>query len=414
MSENSGNTYIKGYKFQAYPTEEQKQMINKYIDLYRFVYNWGIAQEEEQYKLKKDRITTTGFLRYFDLNLKLTEFRNKPGNEWIKEIPNSTSRLALRDVANAYIQFFKHPDKFHSPKFKSKKRSKKYFKTRNDRFSINGNRFRFEGMAFSKGKGKNIPLDEIQLHFDTGFFRDDKVKYICPTISVDNLDRYWVSFSVEEECIDLDTPKTDAIGIDVGVRQTMVLSTGEVFNRPKEKINNLESKLRHAMRHYSRDIDRRMKESIRTKTKYEDIPISNRSQKRLNKVRKLYKRITNIKENFYHETIKSIVLRNPEAIVIENISTRELQKKSGKLWANKYLPKADFRKMHVIIEEKCKKYNVPLIKADKQFKSSQICSVCGNIKDPYSRHVYICPVCGNRMDRDVNAAINLKNLAYIN
>ena len=397
-------TFNKGYRYRIYPTDSQKELIRKYIDLYRFVYNWGLALEHNQYNLYKDGKSNIRFFSFFDLCKEFKKFRDLEENSWLKELPNTTARLALKDVIESYNKFFKCKG-FGYPKFKTKKRSPKSFKTRNERFYIEGDKIRFEGLKYSLSDGAEM----VDLHFDTGFLRNQNVKYMQPSISIDNLGNYWVSFSIEMPCKILDTPKTEPIGIDVGIRQTMTLSTGEVFNKPKEKINRLKKRLSKAQHHYSRDVNRRMLEAKRTKTKYDDIPISKRSQKRKEKIQKLYNKISNIKKNFYHETIKNIVLRNPEAIVIETISTREIT--SNNSWATKMFDGADFYTMHKIIEDKCTKYSIPLIKADRGFPSTQICSCCGYIKKMHSNHIYICPVCGNRMDRDVNAAINLRNLA---
>ena len=405
MSSENQNNYIKGYKYRIYPTDSQKELIRKYIDLYRFVYNWGLALEESNYKLYKDGKSDIKFFNFFDLCQEFKKFKDLEENSWLKVLPNTTARLALRDVINSYNKFFKCKEIGH-PKFKSKKRSPKMFKTRNERFYINGDKIRFEGLSYGHTATSS---DLVDLHFDSGFTRDQNVKYIQPSISIDNLGNYWVSFSIETPYELLSTPKTEPIGIDVGIRHTMTLSTGEIFNRPKEKIDKLKRRLSRESHHYSRDINRRMLEARRTKTKYDDIPISKRSQKRKEKIQKLYNRISNIKKSFYHETIKNIVLRNPEAIVIETISTREIT--SNNSWATKMFDGADFYTMHKIIEDKCTKYNIPLIKADKQYPSTQMCSCCGHIKKLRSHHTYICPVCGNRMDRDVNAAINLRNLA---
>ena len=411
----SDNTYIRSYKYRIYPTESQRELINTFVNLRRYVYNWGIAREEERYQEKKDGKTTHGFYSYYDLNRMFGKLRNSPDKEFLKKIPLSTARLALRDVANAYLSHFSNVYQ-GSPKFKSKKRAPKMFKTRNDRFYIDGDRVRFEGLYCSPDhKSENAVVETINLKFDTGFKRSDSIKYISPSISIDNFDNYWVSFSIEEPVIELNVPQSEPIGIDMGIRQTLVLSTREVFNRPNDKIKKLNKKLKRQHRHYTRDVIHRSKEAKRTKTKYEEIPISNRSQKRLNGIRKTYARITNIKTTWYHTIIKQIVTRNPQTIVIENIRVRELQQKRYTQDLKDALAHADFYTMRKIFEHKCNRYGVNLIIAPKEYPSSQICSNCGFIKDSHKdhgKHTYVCPNCGMRLDRDINAALNLLSLAY--
>ena len=402
--------YMHGYRFRIYPTEKQKELINRLIDLYRFAYNWGIARQKEQYRKRVNGETKYGILSYYDFCREFTIFRNLPENAWMKELPSSTAKLALRDVAKSFKDFFSR--KFGYPKFKSKKRSPKMFKTRNDRFYIDGDGVRIEGLYYELGKSDQT--ETINLHHDFGYRKSDKTKYIQPSISIDNLGEYWVSFSIEEPVIHLNKPKTEAIGIDVGIRQTMVLSTGEVFIRPKNKIKRLDKRLRHAWHHMTRDIKRRRQEAIRTKTKYEDIPVSNRAKKRENKVKKLHKKITNVKRDFYHNTIKSIVTRNPEAIVIETLHSRDIERQhKGRPYISHEIHHADFYTMHKIIEDKCNTYGIHLVKATDEYPSSQICSNCGYQQDIGRKTLYRCPICGMELDRDINAALNLRNLVYV-
>ena len=329
MNDIDDNIYIKSYKYRLYPTEKQKNLINKYINLYRYVYNWARAQQDVIQQKKANEESGYGFYSFYDLCKLFAEYRDQPGNEWLKELPNTTARLALRDVVDAYDRFFKGFNRH--PKFKSKKRSPKMFKTRNDRFYIDGDKVRFEGLYCDPGH--HGFSDKIDLHIDLGYKREDKIKYIQPSISIDNLGNYWLSFSLELSKEILNVPKSDPIGIDMGIRNTLTLSNGEVYNRPNDKINRLERRIKRVKRHISRDIKRRLMESKRTKTKYDDIPVSNRSHKRQIKLRKLSNKVANIKHTWYHNTIKQIVLQNPEAIVIETIKVdklRKANKKSGK------------------------------------------------------------------------------------
>ena len=83
-------TYNHGYKLRIYPTEEQKELINKYIGVYRYIYNWGISKQEQIYQDKKNGEPNRGFYSFFDLCKLFKMHRDSPGNEWLKEIPNTT------------------------------------------------------------------------------------------------------------------------------------------------------------------------------------------------------------------------------------------------------------------------------------------------------------------------------------
>ena len=386
--------FHRGYKYRIYPNEDQSKQIDRYITLFRNVYNWGIAKEEEIYQQYKQGLSKYGFYNYFDLNRIFTEERNKPENEWLKEIPNTTARLALRNVVNAYNKFFKGITK--CPKFKSKKHSKPSFNTRNDRFKIHNNGIKIEGMHDSY----------IDLGFDSGLYLN---KVTNPVISRDNLGNYYVSFNLEEESKDLSIPKTKGVGIDLGIRQTFTLSTGEIYNQPKEKLDKIDRQLKRISRHITRDRKRREAIAKRTKTKCEDIPKSKHELERESKKNKLLRKKHNIKDTFYHTVSKGIVNKNPEFVCMETFSKTAIYKSHKSIAKKAKIHDVSFYDIIQKMKHKCSQYNIPFIQAPVYFASTKTCSNCGSVKNMGGKHVYKCPVCGMIEDRDINAAINLMN-----
>lgn len=386
--------YIRGYKFKIYPTEEQKEKLNRYIELHRAIYNWAIEQEQKICKLHKNGESEYGFYNFRELCALFTAEKRKPESEWMKELPDHTARTALRNVTNGYKRFFKGQN-FNKPWFKDKKTCKKAFGTRNNRFKIHNDGIKIEGMQDSY----------IKLGFKSGMYYN---KVINPVITLDNLGDYYISFSVEEDIVPLDTPKTDVIGIDLGTRQTIILSTGEAFNQPNEKLKKLDRRIRRLEKHIARDRNRRYEIARRTRTKYEDIPKSKRELKREFKKNKLLRKQHNIKDTFYHTIIKREVIdRNPECVIMENISVTEMHRTGPYL--SSQIAQVSFYDIICKTRDKCNKHNIPFIQAPRDFKSTKTCSNCGYEKDLKGYHRYICPNCGMKMDRDINAAINLKN-----
>ena len=100
-----------------------------------------------------------------------------------------------------------------------------------------------------------------------------------------------------------------------------------MYTQPKDKLEKLERKRKKQQRHVTRDINRRFSESIRTKAKYEDIPKSKRSIKRELRLNKIYRKIHNIKDTYYHTITKQIVMRNPEYVCMETFSKQKFAKK---------------------------------------------------------------------------------------
>ena len=383
---------IRGHKYQIYPTEDQARQLDTYINLYRYVYNWGLSKEKELYEKYKQGLSEKKFYSYFDLTGIFTIIRNDPEFYWLKNIPYNTAKNALKDVVDSYKKFFNRQNNF--PKFKTKKKSKPSFKTKKDSFKINKSFIKIEG---------------VKTHISLGFDSDLCIisKCIGPSISKDNLGNYYVSFSLEEESKSLEIPKSEPIGIDLGVRRTFTLSTGEIYNQPKEKLDRLERRRRRIDRHVTRDINRRQAEARHTKTKYEDIPKSKRAIKRELKRLKIYRKIHNIKDTYYHTITKQIVMRNPEYVCMETFSVNKMNKENKTI--SKLLHSASFYDITQKIKDKCEKYNIPFIQAPRYYPSTKMCSNCGSIKDMNSKHTYKCPVCGMVEDRDINAAINLMN-----
>lgn len=393
--------FNRGYKFKIYPTEDQAKQIDRFIDFTRYVYNWGIAKEREIYELCQEGLTDgKSFYTYFELE---TLFRyerdNNPDMYWVKEFPLTTAKLALRNVYNGYKRFFKDKNgKVNIPNFKSKKRSKKSFNTRNDTFKIENDRIKIEGIntRISLGFNSELIINEN---------KNSSIQAINPVITKDNLGDYYVSFSLEEETKMLDKEKSEGIGIDVGERRTYTLSTGEIINQPKDKLEKLERRRKMQQRHVTRDINRRYEESIRTKTKYEDIPKSKRAIKREEKLRKTERKIHNIKNTFYDQTTSEIVKRNPEYVCMETLSVSDMKKSKN---IRKDL-NTSFYDMSQKMKNKCEQNNIPFIQAPTYFPSTKTCSNCGYIKIMKGKHTYKCPNCGMVEDRDINAAINLMN-----
>ena len=399
------NTYYKGYKFRIYPTEDQKDVINKLMNSYRYAYNWALEKINYRYMEYLADLSEYKNYTFIDLCHIFTEYKKSSDEQWLKDIPHTTARYAIKDaITNMNTYFKSHSGK---PKFKSKKGRTKSFGTRNDRFFIEGNGVRFEGIHNKKSRSAGM----IDLGFNCTQFSKN-TKYYNPRISIDKNGYYYASFCILETKIPYQTPKTEPIGIDLGYRQTMVVSNGDVYNRPNKKIDKIDKQIGQIQHHISRDIERRITEAKRTRTKYEDIPKSNRALKREARYHKLLDRKHNIKINWCYGTVNSILSENPEMVVIENIDIKYMMKSQNR-FARKYIAKADLAMMSNIIIHKCNQHNIPYMQASSTYPSSQICSNCGSIKDmSHGKKIYVCPNCGMVMDRDLNAAINLRNLAF--
>ena len=382
--------YLRGFKIKLYPTEEQKLILNKQISLFRFVYNWALEVEHSNYHNNGSH-----FLRHREMYDKLKEFRNTPGNEWLKELPLNSARHAVISLINAFLCFFERNCKY--PRFKSRKHSNKYFIVRGERVRFKGDYVHIEG--FKRGDYILIKKPPIPRY-------DNMKKYNC-VIKFDGID-YWLSFTTElYDPMEFNEPTTEGIGIDLGLRKLAQLSNGKSYKLPDTE--KLQRRKKRQQRKVSKDIRRRLEEAKQTRTKFEDVQPSKSMIKRAQKYRKICTKITNINRTFIHGMTSEIVSTNPEFIVVETLNVVGMLK-------NKYLAKnisaASFGTISYQLKYKAKRKGIPFVKAPIDFASTKICSNCGNRYDVKRSEVYKCPVCGLTIDRDLNAAINLRNYFY--
>lgn len=383
---NANLDRLRGHKIKLYPTDEQKAMINKVINIYRAVYNIGLDMQTTNYKNGKK------YIQYYQMCKVFSNMRNNdPDYQWLNEITMSTIRQALVNLDHAFKNFFNKV--FLYPKFKSKKHSRKSFMVRSDRVYIRDDRYiQVPDIGIIYTKYHQIPLGS---------------RVYNASIVFDGYD-YWFTCQYEREFINMDNiPKSEPIGVDVGIRNLITTSNGEFYKLSDTR--KYEKRLKRQQRRLQKSYDHYIAESMRTKTKYEDVPKSKNMQKRLNKRFKTIQKIRNKRKNDIHTATKRIVDSNPSAIVIEDIRTKDLIHTTP--WIRKYKP--CFGMIHDILKYKAEDRNIPIIIANHNYPSSQICSRCGNKRKVY-HETYKCNVCGLKIDRDLNAAINLRNLAYQN
>lgn len=394
------NNFI-GYKIKLYPTEEQKIVLNKHFGFYRWTYNWSIDKILELRKEHKNA-------KYLTISKILGDMRNSIGYEWLKESPLANCRISIRSALKAFELFYSKRN--NHPKYKSKKFSDMKFGVRGSRVYINSNGYlSFEGLM---GTGP-ILYKKSSLPNDIKF---PVTNLYNVWISYDK-DNYWISFQMEyERYYDMSfTNQTDAIGIDVGLRKLATLSDGTVYISPNyRKLEKRESRLSRKMSKRYKAMNDIAKE---TRTKFDQIPKSKNLLKLESQFRKTLRKISNKQNTFLHTITKEIVNRNPKAIVVEDVSPQQMVDAAPngskyKKWISKKVYTQSLSKFFHYLNYKAKERSIQLIVADKEFPSSQLCCICGYRQHIGRSKVYTCPVCGNRIDRDLNAAINLKKLAY--
>lgn len=252
-----------------------------------------------------------------------------------------------------------------------------------------------EGFSTSRKKNKQ-KLNWIRLA-EHGRIPTD-CKYMNPRIKYDGLN-WWIAVGIEYEN-PISAPINDGIGIDLGIKDLAICSDSNTYENinKTQKVKKIEKQKRRLQRSISRSYEKNKKGKEYCKT--------NNVIKKEKLLLKLNHRLTNIRQNYLHQITSEIIKREPSFICIEDLNVKGMMK-------NKHLSKAvqqqgfyEFRRQ---IEYKSMWNNIPVIIADKFFPSSKLCSCCGNIKKDLklSDRIYKCE-CGNVIDRDFQAALNLK------
>ena len=372
------------------PNNKQKTKLFQYADTARFAYNWALGREQENYK------NGGKFISDGELRKEFTQLKKTDEYAWLNEIDCDVPKQAIKDACEAYRDFFKGYTKF--PRFKSKKHSAPKFYQDNVKIKFTDTHVKLMLVA---GKGKatskrNQKFCRIRLA-EHGRIPTN-CKYCNPRIKYDGINWY-ITVGIEYE--DSTTlPSNEGIGIDLGIKDLAICCDGNTYKNinKTQRVKKLEKRKRRLQRSISRKYEKNKKGESYCKT--------SNIIKREKELLKLNHRLTNIRQNYLHQTTSEIVKREPSFICIEDLNVKGMMK-------NRHLSKAiqqqcfgEFRRQ---IEYKSAWNNISVIIADRFFPSSKLCSCCGAIKKDLklSDRVYKCE-CGNVIDRDYQAALNLK------
>lgn len=381
---------IRSIKVRLNPNNKQLTKLFQYAGSARFAYNWAINREEENHKQGNK------FLSDMDLRKEFTQLKKLKEYKWLNEISNNVTKQAIKDACNAYKGFFKGQSKF--PKFKSRKHSTPSFYQDNVKIQFTDTHVKVEAFSMSKKQNKQ-KLNWIKLYEKRKIPTD--CKYLNPRFTYDGL--YWyvsVSIEVDDDTENTTLPSNEGVGIDLGIKDLAVCSDKNIYKNinKTQRVKKLEKKKRRLQRSVSRRYNKNKKGENYCKT--------SNIIKREKELLKIIKHLTNIRQNYLHQTTSEIIKRKPSFICIEDLNVSGMMK-------NRHLSKAvqeqkfyEFRRQ---IEYKAKWNNIPLIIADRFFPSSKMCSCCGHIKKDLklSDRIYKCE-CGNIINRDFQASLNLK------
>ena len=376
---------LKSFKTEINPTEEQKARIRRTIGTCRYVYNFYLGHNKALHDNGEKFMTG----KSFSLWLNNEYIPDNPDKTWIREVYSKAVKKSIEDGCTAFTRFFKHQSDF--PKFKKKGKSdvKMYFVRNNPKdCQCERHRLKIPTLGWIRIKEKGyIPTTKDGYMIRSG------------TVSV-KAGRFYVSVLVEIPDVNIDNNSNEGIGIDLGLKDFAIISNGKTYRNINKSagLKKLEKQLIREQRSLSRKY-----ENLK---KGESTQRANIQKQRL-KVQKLHHKMDNIRTDYINKTIAEIVKTKPSYITIEDLNVKGMMK-------NRCLSKAvasqkfyEFRKR---LKAKCDEKGIELRVADRFYPSSKTCHHCGSVRKnlKLSDRIYRCE-CGYVADRDLNAALNLKD-----
>ena len=373
----------RAYKTELDPNAAQRHRLVEHAHAARAVYNWGLGRKIEEYK------RTGKSPSAMDLHKDLVTLKHLPkeggGKPWLKDVSKSTAQEALRALDSAYKNFFRRCKegavRKGFPRFKSRHRGEL-------KFRLAGSDVKTSTIQVCDGAIVLPVIGRVKLK-ERGYIPQQR--YVTCSIS-ECAGRWFVSVIVQVEAPDpKPLPNDVPLGVDVGVAKLATLSDGTVFENPRA-LRAAERRLAHAQRNLNR------KEKS-----------SNNRAKAKQRLAKIYYHVSCIRKDAIHKSTSRLIAKAPTSIGIESLNVngmaknRKLAKSVSDASMSEFLRQVRYKALWA---------GIPVVEADRWFPSTKTCSGCGAAQEmPLGERTYRCAVCGIIIDRDLNAARNLRVLA---
>ena len=356
---------LKAFKYRLYPTNKQSILLNKHIGASRFVYN--LALETKQMAWAGNRVN----LSCFDLIKQLPDLKKEC--EWLKEINSQSLQVPIRNLDNAFTQFFKGQTKF--PSFKKK--------SNNGSFSI---------PQSVEIIGEKLSIPKFKEGIDIVLHRAIKGEIRQATISKTPTGKFFASVlceTGEENIPKVSIEEDTTIGIDLGIKTYLVSSDGKEFENPRF-LKKSQSKLKYIQRKYSKHKGKRTKHKLAI----------------------IHEKVANQRNDFLQK-LSSELIKNHDSVAIEDLSIVNMVKNHSLAQSIIDLGWGIFTGC---LKYKALWYGKNILRIGRFEPSSKLHSLCGYINKELSLkdREWLCPQCGELVSRDINAAINIKNFALRN
>ena len=366
---------LRAIKIRLYPNKTQTEQFNKLLGCYRVVYNQCLARKIKSYEETKTSENLSSLGKFFH-----NELLKDDNFIWLREQNTRVLKQAIIDMLSAYKNFFERHTGY--PKFKSKHEDKQ-----SCRFELGAisKRNDYTTYRISLANIRNVKFRCNEKYAQYLQKHHDNIRQA--TLTKLPCGEYYLSILVDGDLTHKVKETTSSVGIDLGVKDFVITSDGEVFN-------NLHFKKSQAnkIKRLQRQLSRKEKGS------------NNRNKARL-KLAKAYKKINDRKQYYLHQVSNTLINEN-QVICMEDLNVKGMLKNHKLAESIQEMNFGEFRRM---LEYKARWYNRKIVFVDRFYPSSKTCHNCGYINKELklSDRRWICPQCGGVIERDHNAALNI-------
>jgi putative transposase len=362
---------LKAYKYRLKPTKKQKSLIDKHIGCCRLVYNWALEQKIKTYE------QTGKSINHMGLDKLLPALKTE--KDFLKETNSQSLQGMTKHVDAAFVRFFREKNGF--PKFKSKKNPIQSFPVP-QHYTVD----------FENSTVKLPKIGKVEVIFHRTF----EGTLRTATVSRSCLGKYYISILVEdgkELPITQKYSDSTTVGIDVGIKDFAVVSTGKKIENPKYLKNSLKR-----LKCLQKRVSKKQKGS-------------NRRNKARILLSKIHEKISNQRNNFQHQISSKLISEN-QAIALETLNVKGMVKSHCLAQS---ISDAGWSSFVSKLEYKATWFGKTILRIGRFEPSSKLCSVCGyhNKELTLKDREWICPDCKTPHDRDINAAINIKKFSLL-
>lgn len=368
---------LKSLKIRLYPNKSQENYIDDLLGSYRFVYNKCLNLKINAYNEENKSLGLKDLGYYFHNDLtKNSDF------QWLNNHNTKVLKQSIINLLDSYNRFFKGNG---FPKYKSRKEFKQSCRFPVE--SISKKNIFTDNKISLTTKLKNIKFKSSSKYIK--YLNEHKNNIKSATLTKNKSGNYHLSVLIDIKPSN-SLPKTDQVcGLDLGIKDFITTSEGQSYENLKIKRSN-ERKLRKL----NQNLSRKQKGS------------KNKNKSRI-KLAKYHEKLNNIKENYLHLIVNQIINEN-QVIVMEDLNVKGMMKNKN---LAKSIQELSLNRFKTIMSYKSEWYERDLVFVDRFFPSSKTCSCCGYINKDLTLNdrKWICNQCGSVLDRDLNAAINIKN-----